>query len=726
MILATQYYRPPFPEKRHWASDMEAIRDAGLDAVYLWACWGWIEPEPGRFRFEDYDELIGAAAEAGVKVIVNTIGEIQPFWIHREIPGSELVDDTGRAVASGLRVECNVGVTPGGCTDNPAVREAMGRFLREVGTRYAGAENVIAWDLWNETRWARQAGGYVCMCDHSRQAYHQWLERRYGSLEELSRAWKRRYSNWEDVVPGSKPGTPYTDQMEFQHFLTWRAADHMAFRHRELRAVVPDHHLLVAHGANAASLNVPIDEHEQALSRGNDADFVETLDGYGASVFPVWFNLSNVDFGARVEASRSAARGKIFWVGELQGGSGRGAMEVRDPVRADLQQRWIWSMVGRGAKTINLWCWRDEVFGRESSGFGIVGNDGHAEERVAALARTGDLLRRHREMLDAYGPDRASVGVVFEPRVYQLDWAQHGNASLHATPSMHSYLKALESEQIPYDVIESREVERLNDFRLILMPFPLIVSPELASALVAWVREGGTLLVESEVDAYDEVGFYRPPGERPFAEALGVRSRGRRTIVPAKETPDWVPSFLETIQPEIDPIGFDCRLGEWSGNLRSAMWLEELDAEGASVHAAGVDGPLLISREVGNGRVFALGAFAGLAHSRRRVPDFETFVGRLADEAGARPSLRCEQDDGERVQWRLGRSGEHRLLFVVNDSEGSELTFIADAALWPAATVVEELIGAGATRLEPAGDEVRLTAAVPAGATAMLRWRAAP
>ncbi len=721
MILSAQYYRPPFPEGRHWIDDMKAIRQAGLNAVYLWACWGWIEPEPGRFRFEDYDALIEAADAAGLGVVINTVAEIQPFWIHREIPGSELVDHRGRRVESELRVECNVGLTPGGCTDNPEVREAMGRFLSELGSRYSTAPNVIAWDLWNETRWARQAGGYVCMCDHSQRAYTGWLEDRHGSLAGLSSAWRRRYGDWRDVRPASMPGTPYTDQMEFLRFLTWRASDHMAFRHARLREVVPDHHLLVAHGASPASLNVPIDDHEQALSRGNDSDFVEILDGYGASVFPVWFNLSNVDFGARVEASRSAAGEKIFWVGELQGGSGRGAMEVRDPVPGDLQQRWLWSMIGRGAKTINLWCWRDEVFGRESSGFGIIGNDGHAEERVEALAKTGEVIDRHRDLFDSYAPDSASVAVIFEPRTYQLDWAQHGNGSQHATPSTHSYLKALEACQVPYDVIEARDFGRLADYRLVIMPFPLVVDPALGSALVDWVSEGGMLLVESELDAYDELGFYREPGERPFGEALGIQSRGRRTIVPPSPTPAWVPSFMETTQPEIDPLGFECRVGSWNGTLRTAMWLEELGREGVSVLAEGPDGPVLVSRAIGRGRVFALGAFAGLAHARQRVPDFEAFVGVLVEEAGARPDLECEERDGEKVQWRTGLAGEGRLLFVINHGDAPALRFTATAQPFPAEA--EDLRTGAAVPVRNSGGRTEMTIDVPPRGATVVRWR---
>ena len=39
MILAAQYYRPPFPERRYWKEDLDGMKAAGLNAVQLWVLW---------------------------------------------------------------------------------------------------------------------------------------------------------------------------------------------------------------------------------------------------------------------------------------------------------------------------------------------------------------------------------------------------------------------------------------------------------------------------------------------------------------------------------------------------------------------------------------------------------------------------------------------------------------------------------------------------------------
>jgi beta-galactosidase len=168
MILATQYYRPPFPERRFWKDDLKLMKDSGLNAVQLWCIWGWVESDPGKFNFDDYDELIEEAGRNDLGVVLSCIAEIHPFWIHRIVPDSHLIDHLGHAVPSIGRNEVNVGLTPGGCFDHPEIRKRMGDYLAKLSERYAKLPNLLGWDAWNETRWTVGAQGHTCYCKHSK------------------------------------------------------------------------------------------------------------------------------------------------------------------------------------------------------------------------------------------------------------------------------------------------------------------------------------------------------------------------------------------------------------------------------------------------------------------------------------------------------------------------------------------------------------------------------
>ncbi|MDP6381154.1 MAG: beta-galactosidase, partial [Phycisphaerae bacterium] len=276
MNLGTQYYRAPFPESKYWEDDFKRMRDSGLNTVQLWVLWAWVESTPGEFRFDDYDRLVELAGANDLQVVLSTIAEIHPYWIHREVPGSEMITSMGQKVVSSNRVEVHFGLTPGGCSDHPGVWERMANFISVVAERYKNAPNLHGWDAWNELRWNVHSDGLVCYCEHTIKAFRSWLNDKYGGLDGLNEAWKRRYGAWEDVLPGKVHDRPYTEMMAFQHFLTWRSDEHAKARYHTIKAIDPGRPVTVHGGAPSAQYVGGGDD--QALDRGNDWFFADELD----------------------------------------------------------------------------------------------------------------------------------------------------------------------------------------------------------------------------------------------------------------------------------------------------------------------------------------------------------------------------------------------------------------------------------------------------------------
>ncbi len=698
MILAAQYYRPPFPERRYWKEDLDGMKAAGLNAVQLWVLWSWVEPEPGRFVFDDYDELVEEAGKRGLGVVLSSIAELHPFWIHRVIPDAAMIDHMGRTVISTNRGEAHQGLTPGGCTDNPEVLRRMGAFLEAVGSRYASAPNLAGWDIWNELRWNVQADGLVCFCPHTLKAFRGWMDAKYGGLEGLNAAWKRRYCDWADVMPGKRPGRPFTEMMAFEQFLQWRAAEHMRFRAEIIKRADPQH-VVTAHGAQP-SAHMAGDAENHAINRGNDWDLAGPLDGLGCSHFPFWFGMSDADFGVRVECTRSAAGDKTVWVSELQGGSARQGFDVRPSVEARPQQRWVWNGYGRGAKAVIFWCWRDEFFGRESSGYGLAGRDGLASERIALMKRTGRILQEHNALLEAYRPDPAKIGVLFDPNGYNLEWAQDGVAA-RARDSVIGYLAALERLQLPYTVVESNHLDALKSLKVLVLPFPLAVPAAAAQPVAEFIRRGGTALVESEAGAYNEIGLYSyPASERPLAASLGIADLGRR------------PLKIEE---------FKLVYGKENHLLQPAVWITPLAADGAEVLARdGAANVLATARKIGKGTVIALGTFLGKKYAEAPYPDFEQFLHKVIASGGGLPDLEV---DGEKpLQWRSGPAGDKRLLFITNQSATQIVRVRGPEALFGSAKTARELHSDTRIKIKREDGECRFKLEIAEGDFAILRW----
>lgn len=677
--MGVQYYRPPFPDSKYWDEDMSRIRDAGIEAVQLWACWGWIESKPGEFRFDDYDTLIQKASERGLKVIISTIAEIQPFWIERVIPEATMIDHMGNRVISSLRTECNVGLTPGGCTDNPVLRERMIRFLKKIGTRYGKRKEVIAWDCWNENRWHIQADGWICHCPATLKAFRDFLKEKYGDIDGLNRAWQRRYADWEDVFPGKLPRSPYTEMMEFLRFLTYRAGGIMRFRAEALRSAGVRQMILAHSGESAVFSDGAWDGtgKEQPLCRGNDWDVSSVVDGFGCSYFPGWSDLpGDDDFGIRLESIRSSVQGKMFWIGELQGGMIRsGGLRAQKPLPAKPQQRWVWSGYGRGAKIVLFWCWRDEVFGCESGIAGISGNDGLASERLAALAESSKFLKEHTALLDGYQQDTAKVGVLFEPSNYYLEWTQDGKVE-RVLKCITGYLKALENLNVPYEVVESSRLGVLDTLDFLILPFPLVISDQVSEKLISFVERGGTLLTEGDLGAFDPLGFYRYPGkDRTLASRFGVS--------PCKER--------QLIKEENLTITF----GKKRFLLKASLWLTPLSCSAEQeVMAKDEDGNILaVANSAGKGKVYAFGTFPGAAYGTDKKSDrnFTDFINCLLSAHHCKSeicvSFKERQKEDQLLYWRSGKSGSERLLFVINPSSEEKIVCEAPAHFFKGDTV---------------------------------------
>lgn len=699
MRLLMWYWRAPFPARERWREDFARIAETGVEGIATWVTWGWCEPSPGQYVFDDVDELFDEAARAGLGVVVTAGPEINPYWIHREIPDSHMVDHTGRRVLSHTPVFNHHGLCPGGCSDHPDVRERAGQFLETLAGHLHGRENLLHWDCWMELMWNTHAGGYVCFCEHTVAAYRRWLQARHGDLDGLNAAWHRRFTSWEDVFPGVQPDRDWTDTMAYQQFLTWRMAQDTAFRAGRLRAGDPGRDVF-AHGVVLSPfMTLSGRSWEQPLSRGNEWEIAEQVDGLGGSHYPHWFQSLNAEIGVRIESARSAAAaaGKQYWLSELQTSAARHGFGVMPSVSAPQMERWIWNACARGADGAGLFRWSNDIYGREAGGFGITGDDGHADERVAALTRTTARMREHATLLADYEPDAARVGVFFDGLNHQMEWAYDGGGGdgalsfrggeqSQSAGSVLGCLLALERLQVPYDVLAGGHLRDLDRYRAILMPWPMIVRPEAAVALTRWVEGGGTLLVETELDAWDERGFHVDPAERALPRAFGFRPLGRRSFGEGER----IPFALDGVE----------------GELRPATWVEPLvatgdDGEGDAVAATGA-GTVVLRRRRGEGAVVAVGTHAALAYMREQYADYERFVRALLTQAGALPELTCSSGDGELVQWRTGRAGDRRLVFVMNAGPAVEATLSAPAELLGDATSATDLVG---------GADVELTVA---------------
>ena len=165
--------------------------------------------------------------------------------------------------------------------------------------------------------------------------------------------------------------------------------------------------------------------------------------------------------------------------------------------------------------------------------------------------------------------------------------------------------------------------------------------------------------------------------------------------------------------------------GPKSFDLPVAGWLEAMGTRDAEVLATSSAGDAVAVRHpLGRGSVVALGSFPGLGYRRERQPGLEAFVRQLAANAGAAPALAVQPDDGELVQWRLGRSGAARLLFITAEPPVAAVSVRMGAELIGPGDKIRVVIGRGAGPLLASGDGVELEVALSPDGVGVVEWPA--
>ena len=531
--LGAQYFRPPNPPRADWRRDLERMHDAGMDTVKLWACWSWMNPEPGVYDFDELDELIGIARELELTVVVNTIIENAPYWLEQAHPEARYTDQEGRAIQLTAAMNTPGGGWPGLCFDNEVVWEAAEGFLGALVDRYG--DEVAIWDVWNEPH-LEPASYYperqFCYCDASLDRFARWLRHRYASLDGLNRAWSRRYSDWSQVAPPrvfeAVPDLLDWRESWFDTLRSWLDRRVEAVRSRREDAVVMTHVALSGFTGQLATHTLD----EFTLPGG--------VDLFGTSSFPTWLMADDhVEHLFNLDTARDAAGVTPFWQAELQGGRGR-----RDGLRTtgqpgdDVVTLWLWNALAAGATGVMFWQWRPELLGPESPGYGLTAPDGSPTSRVDRVTEFASVARLPE--LDGRRAEAPRVGLLVSRGSALHAYATDRTMDVYRDAVLGAY-RMLTDQDVPVAIVsaERAETDGLPDhLDAIYWPMPSVASDALAEQLAAFVERGGTLVSEATPGEYTELGVRRPSvPPAPLDDVFGVRDVESTTVDAALRVP---------------------------------------------------------------------------------------------------------------------------------------------------------------------------------------------
>jgi beta-galactosidase len=189
-LLGAAYYPEWWPAEE-WETDFREMQELGINSVRMGEfAWAIFEPQPGKFVFDWMDHAIDIASHHGVDVILATPTASVPPWLYELHPDVLTGNDSGPYTYGGRK---------GYCTSSPNYLEASARVVTALAEHYGHNRGVIGWQLDNEPGFPFQSYDPV-----SERAFQAWLQKRYGTLEALNRAWNgafwsNEYSDWSQI-----------------------------------------------------------------------------------------------------------------------------------------------------------------------------------------------------------------------------------------------------------------------------------------------------------------------------------------------------------------------------------------------------------------------------------------------------------------------------------------------------------------------------------------------
>ncbi len=483
--------------------DIRLMKLAGCNtmAIGIFA-WAALEPEEGTFTFEWLDRVLDRFAENGIYAWLATPSGARPAWMSDKYPEV-------------LRVEANRvrnlhGMRHNHCYTSPVYRQKTALINRNLAERYAAHPAVLGWHISNEF-------GGDCHCEYCQAEFRIWLQRKYGTLEALNRAWwtnfwAHTYTDWKQVVSPA----PHGENMVHGHNLDWRrfvTDQTIGFCKHEIEAV---------RGANA---RLPVTTNMHMIDGLDYRKFGEMLDVISWDAYPTWHEQQD---------DSSLAAGVAFYHDLYRSIKQRPFLLMEStpsltnwqPVsklkRPGMHKLSSLQAVAHGSDSVQYFQWRKSRGSSEKFHGAVVDHVGHAHTRVfkdvVELSRSMAAIS---ELTGTTTPSETAILFDWDNRWAVKDAQGPRNMGIHYEETVYAHHRALWEQGIPTDIIGSED--DFAGYKLIIAPMLYLCREETGRKLERFAENGGTLVTtywSGIVDEHDLCHLGGFPG--PLRKTLGI------------------------------------------------------------------------------------------------------------------------------------------------------------------------------------------------------------